>query len=92
MAVRQVRQLVRQSDALLSRQLLAPRRFFQQRALGRVGVVLHRGALPRAVTPLFLGRAQGHAGNGTALERGCQALGTSGEATGAHNVPLTRPA
>jgi hypothetical protein len=32
---------------------------------------------------LFLGRAQGHPGNVTALERGCQALATSGEANGA---------
>jgi hypothetical protein len=82
-AVRQVRQPVRESDALLGRQLLAPRRLFQQRALAPVGVTLHQGALAGAVTRLFLGRAQGHPGNVTALERGCQALATSGEANGA---------
>jgi hypothetical protein len=42
----------------------------QQRALGHVRVVSHNGALPLAVAPLFLGRAQGHAGNVTALELG----------------------
>jgi hypothetical protein len=83
MAVRQVRQPVRESDALLDRQLLAPRRLFQQRALTPVGVTLHQGALASAVTRLFLGRAQGHPGNVTALQRGCQALATSGEANGA---------
>jgi hypothetical protein len=89
-AVRQVRQPVRESDALLGRQLLAPRRLFQQRALAPVGVTLHQGALAGAVTRLFLGRAQGHPGNVTALERGCQALATSGERTapGARKRPV----
>jgi hypothetical protein len=90
-AVRQVRQPVRESDALLGRQLLAPRRLFQQRALAPVGVTLHQGALAGAVTRLFLGRAQGHPGNVTALERGCQALATSGEANGTESDGAQRP-
>jgi hypothetical protein len=49
-AVRQLRQPVRESDALFGRQLLASRRFFQQRALASVGVTSHQGALAGAVT------------------------------------------
>jgi hypothetical protein len=90
-AVRQLRQPVRESDALFGRQLLASRRLFQQRALAPVGVTLHQGALAGAVTRLFLGRAQGHPGNVTALERGCQALATSGEANGTESDGAQRP-
>lgn len=55
MAVRQVREPVRQSDELLGRQLLCPRRLLQQRALDHVGVSLREGVAPLAPASLLLG-------------------------------------